>query len=227
MEVLDVAAGSGNVAIPAAETGARVVASDLTPELFEGGRRRAEAAGVEIEWVEADAEDLPFEDGRFDMVLSTFGTMFAPRHQIAADEAVRVTKPGGLIGMCNWTPEGHLGEFFKTTGAYLPPAPDFAQPPILWGTEEHVRELFEPHGICLEFDRAINVQEYDSIDASIEFFTTYFGPSRAAKALTEANGTWEDLRRDWVALEERWNTAGDGTLRTEGEYLIVLGRKPG
>lgn len=227
MEVLDVAAGSGNVSIPAAKTGAKVVASDLTPELFDAGRRRAAAAGVEIEWVEADAEDLPFDDGRFDMVLSSFGTMFAPRHQVAAAETVRVTKPAGLIAMANWTPEGYTGGSFTTIGAYMPPPPDFAQPPVLWGSEEHVRQLFDPHGIRLEFARRESVQEYESIDACIEFFTTYFGPTIRAKQLTTADGRWEDLRNDWVAFAEEGNKAEDGTLRIEAEYLIVLGRKPG
>jgi ubiquinone/menaquinone biosynthesis C-methylase UbiE len=227
VELLDVAAGSGNVAIPAARAGAKVVASDLTPELFEAGRRRAAEAGVEIEWVEGDAEDLPFQDGRFDMVLSTFGTMFAPRHQVAADETVRVTKPGGLIGMCNWTPEGYAGQFFKTIAAHMPPPPDLAQPPVLWGTEQHVQKLYEPHGIRLEFHRRQSVQEYESIDAYIDFFTTYFGPTIGAKEITEADGRWEDLRRDWTELARQWNKADDGGFRVEAEYLIVLGRKPG
>src|ERR671915_2107162 len=142
MRVLDVAAGTGNASIPAAERGARVTASDLTPELLEAGRRRAEAAGLELDWVEADAEQLPFADGSFDVVMSSIGAMFAPQHQAVADELVRVCRPGGTVGMLNWTPEGMIGALFRTMGPFAPPPPPGAQPPPLWGSEEHVRELF-------------------------------------------------------------------------------------
>ena len=140
--VLDVAAGTGNAAIPAAATGADVVASDLTPELFEAGRERAATAGVELEWVEADAHDLPFEDESFDVVISSIGVMFAPFHQRAADELVRVCKRGGRIGLLSWTPEGMIGGLFRTMGQFMPPPPEGAQPPPLWGGEEHLRDLF-------------------------------------------------------------------------------------
>ena len=141
--VLDVAAGTGNVAIRAAEAGAAVVASDLTPENFEAGRREARARGVEVEWVEADAEALPFGDGEFDVVTSSFGAIFAPDHQAVADELLRVCRPGGTIGMVNFTPEGLAAEFFERLrplrAARRRPAPSRRS---LWGSEEHVRELF-------------------------------------------------------------------------------------
>ena len=142
MRVLDVAAGTGNASIPAAERGATVTASDLTPELLEAGRRQAESRGLELEWVTADAESLPFEDESFDVVMSSIGAMFAPHHQDVADELVRVCRPGGTIGMLNWTPEGMIGALFRTMGPFAPPPPPGAQPPPLWGGEDHVRELF-------------------------------------------------------------------------------------
>ena len=141
-QVLDVAAGTGNTAIRAAETGAEVVASDLTPENFEAGRREAKAHGVELEWVEADAEELLFGDSEFDVVTSSFGAMFAPNHQAVADELVRVCRPGGTIGMLNFTPEGLAAGFFGALAPYAPPPPPGAASPLMWGSEVHVRELF-------------------------------------------------------------------------------------
>lgn len=140
--VLDVGAGSGNAAVPAALTGATVVASDLTPELFTAGRAAAEAAGVAIEWLEADAEALPFADASFDVVLSCLGAMFAPHHQEVADELLRVCRPGGTVAMLNWTPEGFIGGLFATMGPFAPPPPPGATPPPRWGCEDHVRTLF-------------------------------------------------------------------------------------
>jgi ubiquinone/menaquinone biosynthesis C-methylase UbiE len=132
--VLDVACGTGNAAIRAAQAGGEVVGLDLTPELFEAGRRLAKQAGVSVEWTEGDAEAIPFENESFDVVLSTLGCMFAPRHRVTATELARVLRPGGRLGQCNWTPEGSQGEFFRALGAYVPPLPAFAQPPLLWGT---------------------------------------------------------------------------------------------
>ena len=136
--VLDVAAGSGNVAIPAARIGAQVVATDLTPSLLSAGRRTAERAGVELTWTPADAEALPFEDGSFDAVVSAVGVMFAPHHQVAADELVRVCRRGGRIGLISWTPQGFVGQMFATMKPYVAPPPPGASPPPLWGNEEHV-----------------------------------------------------------------------------------------
>jgi ubiquinone/menaquinone biosynthesis C-methylase UbiE len=149
--VLEVAAGSGNVAIRAAEVGAEVVAADLTPENFEAGRREGHARGVELEWVEADAESLPFGDGEFDVVTSSLGAIFAPDHQAVADELLRVCRPGGTIGMINFTAEGLAAEFFGLFAPYAPPPP---LPPVLWGSEPHVRELFGDRPAGLEVTRA-------------------------------------------------------------------------
>src|SRR5262245_57572873 len=151
--VLDVAAGSGNVALRAAEAGADVVASDLTPENLEAGRRAARALGLELEWVEADAAALPFADGEFDVVTSSFGAMFAPDHQAVANGLLRVCRPGGTIGMLNFTPEGLAAEFFGLFARYAPPEPDGAPGPLLWGSEEHVRELFGDRLASLELTR--------------------------------------------------------------------------
>src|SRR3954464_15610955 len=140
--VLDIAAGSGNAAIPAAEAGAVVTASDLTPELFDAGRRIASARGVELEWVEADGEALPFADDSYDVVMSTVGVMFAPHHQAAADELVRVCRPGGRIGVLSWTPDGFIGQVFATMKPYAPAPPPGASPAPLWGRADHVRTLF-------------------------------------------------------------------------------------
>ncbi|HEX5909370.1 MAG TPA: methyltransferase domain-containing protein, partial [Thermoleophilaceae bacterium] len=140
--VLDVAAGTGNAAIRAAQRGATVTASDLTPELLTAGRQVAEGDGIELDWVEADAEHLPFEDGSFDVVMSSIGAMFAPHHQAVADELVRVCRPGGKVGLLSWTPEGMLGALFRTIGPFAPAPPPGAQPPPLWGSEEHLRGLF-------------------------------------------------------------------------------------
>jgi 2-polyprenyl-3-methyl-5-hydroxy-6-metoxy-1,4-benzoquinol methylase len=140
--VLDVAAGSGNASFPAAAAGGRVVASDLTPELLETGRQRATELGFDIEWVEADAENLPFEDASYDVVMSSIGAMFAPHHQDVADELARVCRPGGTIGLLSWTPEGMIGALFRTMGPFAPPPPPGAQPAPLWGSEDHLRGLF-------------------------------------------------------------------------------------
>jgi SAM-dependent methyltransferase len=224
MDVLDVGTGSGGtVAIPAAQRGARVVGSDLTPELFDDARRRAAEAGVEVRWVEADAEQLPFDDESFDRVLSTFGHMFAPRHERAAAELARVCRPGGVVGVCTWTPEGATGQFFATVGRHVPPPPDFAQPPILWGREDHVRELLEPHGLELELQREVVVFTKSSADELVTFYETKFGPVVMAKAAL--GDGWPALRSELVEVFEQVNTATDGTFRIEAEYLVTIGSK--
>ena len=172
--VLDVAAGTGNASIPAAQTGADVVASDLTPELFDAGRARAEAEGVELEWVEADAHDLPFEDASFDVVISSIGVMFAPFHEKAADELVRVCKPGGKIGLLSWTPEGMIGALFRAMGQFMPPPPEGAQPPPLWGGEEHLRDLLG--------DRV----ELETVEKGVLEVTAFAAARRLRRALQAA-----------------------------------------
>src|SRR5262245_5723563 len=174
--VLDVAAGTGNTAIRAARTGARVVASDLTPEHFEAGRREARAQGVTLEWTEADAEALPFADGEFDVVTSSLGAIFAPNHRAVADQLLRVCRPGGTIGMLNFTPEGLGAEFFGVFGPYAPPPPPGALPPVLWGSEGHVRELFGDRVESLELTRGAYVEQAGSPRAYYELSRETFGP---------------------------------------------------
>ena len=215
-DVLDVACGTGNAAIRAAEAGGRVVGLDLTPELFDAGRRQAAEAGVQVDWVEGDAEELPFDDDSFNVVLSTFGCMFAPRHRVTAAEMARVLRPGGRLGVCAWTPEGQQGEFFRTLGGYLPPAPDFAEPPLLWGTEQHVREIFTGTGVDLEFERDDAVGSAFSSGAdAVDFAVRAFGPLIMLRPKLEAEGTWSELLTKMAAIYDRRNPA---------EYLVTLGR---
>lgn len=225
-DVLDVATGSGNVALLAAQRGANVTGLDITPELFEAARRRAAEAGVDCEWIEGDAEELPFEENSFDRALSAFGTMFAPRHERAAAELVRVTKPGGVVGVAAWTPEGTNGEMFRTVASHMPPPPPELKPPSLWGDKEHVRSLFEPLGVELEFERG----QVDFADDSIEKWLAYgeekLGPMVMARAALEPQGKWEALRADLEALYERENKATDGSFRVEPEYLVTVARVP-
>jgi SAM-dependent methyltransferase len=225
-DLLDVATGSGNVAIVAAQAGARVTGLDITPELFEAARRRMSEAGVEIELIEGDAEDLPFGDASFDRVLSCFGVMFAPRHQKAADELIRVVRPGGMIGIAAWTPESAAGQMFKTVAGYMPPpAPGFV-PPVMWGTEDHVTGLFARSGAELEFARRRVAFVYDSPHEWIGYYERVLGPTVMAKNALEPEGKWEPLRAELVELFESHNQATDGTMRVEAEYLITVARFP-
>jgi SAM-dependent methyltransferase len=224
-EVLDVATGTGNIAIRTAAAGAQVVGLDLTPELFGTARRRAEEHGVAVDWIEGDAEDLPFEDERFDRVLSAFGVQFAPRHEIVAQELARVCRPGGRIGLVNWTPEGQIGELFKIMGRYMPPPPDYASPPPLWGSEEHVRGLFGDAAVQLEFVRGRNPFRFDSAEHYVVFMETHYGPTLKARERLTAEGRWEECRDEILAMVERRNEAIDGSLLMSAEYLVTVGRK--
>jgi SAM-dependent methyltransferase len=226
-EVLDVATGTGNVALQAGAAGANVIGLDITPELFDTARERASEQGVDVEWVEGDAEDLPFDDERFDVVLSVFGVQFAPRHQVVADELARVTRSNGRIGLVNWTPEGLIGQMFKIMGKYLPAPPDYASPPPLWGDEEHVRELFAGTGIELEFARGHNPWRFDSAEHFVLFFETFYGPTLKARQRREAEGRYRELREELHELAERHNEASDGSLLMQAEYLLTNGRKAG
>jgi len=221
--VLDVAAGTGNVAIRAAAAGARVVGLDLTPELLDIAQRRAERAGVGVEWLEGDAESLPFDDEAFDAVFSVFGVQFAPRHQIAAEELARVCRPGGRIGLVNWTPDGLIGQFFRVMSRYLPAAPDYASPPPLWGNPDHLRSLFAGTGIEWQFARGHNPWRFASAEAFTAFMETNYGPSLKARERLTAEGRWEECRREIVALAERLNEARDGSLLIHAEYLVAVG----
>lgn len=227
--VLDVAAGTGNTAIRAAEAGAEVVASDLTPENFEAGRREAEAHGVKLEWVEADAEALPFADGEFDVVTSSFGAIFAPDHQAVADEMLRVCRPGGTIGMLNFTPEGLISAFFGALAPYMPPPPPEALPPALWGSEEHVRELFGDRLESLEMTRGEYVERADSPRAYRELFKQTFGPVVATYAsLAEEPERVAALDRDFLEFATRANGGPpEGPAEYRYEYLLVIARRCG
>ena len=226
-DVLDVATGTGNIAIRAAAAGAQVVGLDLTPELFDTARRRAADADVTVDWVEGDAEDLPFDDERFDHVLSAFGVQFAPRHEIVAAELARVCRPGGRIGLVNWTPEGLIGELFKIMGRYLPAPPDYASPPPLWGNEEHVRGLLAGSGVELGFTRGFNPWRFDSAEHWVVFMETHYGPTLKARERLTGEGRWDDCRGEIVAMAERRNEAVDGSLLMRAEYLVTAGRKAG
>ena len=227
--VHDVATGTGNVAIRAAEAGAKVVASDLTPENFEAGRREARARGVELEWVEADAEALPFGDGEFDVVTSSFGAMFAPNHQTVADELMRVCRPGGTIGMLNFTPEGLAAEFFAVFAPYAPAPPPGALPPVLWGSAEHVRELFGDRVEALELTRREYVERAASPRDYREFFKATFGPAVAIYgSLADQPDRAAALDREFLEFATRSNRgAPEGPAEYHYEYLLVVARKRG
>jgi SAM-dependent methyltransferase len=221
MDVLDLACGTGNAALPAARAGARVTGLDLVPQLLEAGRRKAEAAGVEIEWVEGDAEELPFEDDGFDRVFSTFGHMFAPRHRRTADQMTRVCRSGGTIAICCWTPEGTVGDVFGASASYMPPPPDFAEPPILWGTEEHVRAMF-PEGRSFEFERHSATIVWESTRSFAQFFFDRFGPMVTARQMLGPR--FDELGEKVIEIFDERNEATDGSLQLPQEYLLSVVR---
>jgi len=223
--VLDVAAGTGNTAIRAAEAGARVVASDLTPENFAAGRREARTQGVKLDWVEADAEALPFGDGEFDVVTSSMGAIFAPDHRAVAGEMVRVCRPGGTIGMLNFTPE--IDEFFGVFAAYGPPAPP-GPTPGLWGSEEHVRELFGDDVESLELIRGHYVERAASPSAYAQLFKETFGPVVAIYAtLAGRPERAAALDRELLQLATLANEGPPGgPAEYRFGYLLVVGRTP-
>jgi ubiquinone/menaquinone biosynthesis C-methylase UbiE len=225
--VLDVAAGTGNTAIRAAEAGAEVVASDLTPENFEAGRREAEAHGVELDWVEGDAEALPFPDGEFDVVTSSFGAIFAPDHRAVADEMLRVCRPGGTIGMLNFTPEGLISDFFGALAPYMPPPSPGALPPAQWGSEKHVRELFGDRVESLQMTRRNYVEKAASPRDYRELFKEAFGPVVAIYAsLAQEPERAAALDRDFLEFATRANSGRpEGPAEYRYEYLLVVARK--
>jgi SAM-dependent methyltransferase len=226
MHVLDVAAGTGNASIPAAQRGASVTASDLTPELLEAGRHRSQGAGVELGWVEADAERLPFEDASFDAVISSIGAMFAPHHQQVADELVRVCRPGGTIGLLSWTPEGMIGALFGTMAPFAPPPPPGAQPPPLWGSEDHVRALLG--------DRvALRIAERDLLEVTAfarphdyaEHFKARYGPTIAARKNAEKQGREAEFDAALDRFCDEWNRGTGDAARFEMQYLLAVGTR--
>jgi SAM-dependent methyltransferase len=227
VELLDVATGSGNVAIAAAQAGGKVTGLDLTPKLLDVARSRASAAGLEIEFVEGDAEQLPFEHGSFDRVTSCFGVMFAPRQQVAAAELVRVARPGSTIGVAAWTPEGFVGASFKTSMGYMPPMPAELKPPVMWGNEEHVRSLFADSGAEVTCERRTVAFSGPNADAWFAEDERMLGPAVMAKAALEPQGRYEQLRDDMLKLYSDFNEADDGSFRVQSEYLLTLVRLPG
>ncbi|MFI8891958.1 class I SAM-dependent methyltransferase [Streptomyces paradoxus] len=228
--VLDVGAGSGNAAIPAALAGADVVASDLTPELFEAGRRVAEKQGAHLTWQEADAEALPFGDAAFDTVMSCVGVMFAPHHQQAADELVRVCRPGGTIGLLSWTPQGFIGRMFGVMKPHAPPPPPGAQPPPLWGDEDHVRALLGDRVTDVGAERrTVRVDRFATPEMFRDYFKERYGPTISVykniagepDRTAALDAALVDLARDGDQ-----GTGSGGTV-LEWEYLLFTARRTG
>jgi ubiquinone/menaquinone biosynthesis C-methylase UbiE len=222
--VLDVAAGTGNVAIRAAMAGASVIASDLTPEHFSAGRRGAAAAGVALEWIEGDAEALPFDDATFDVVTSCFGAMFAPDQQAVANELTRVCRPGGTIGMMNFTPEGTGGEFFAVLAPYAPAPPAGVDPPVRWGEEAHVRTLIGDRVRQLAMTRHTYVERAASKEDYCRLVTEAFGPMVAIRASLDG-APERQAALDHALLEAvvRWNGGrSTGPVEIAYEYLLVV-----
>jgi ubiquinone/menaquinone biosynthesis C-methylase UbiE len=226
--VLDVAAGSGNAAIPAAMMGAKVVASDLTPELFDAGRHQAADRGVELEWKEGDAEALPFGDDEFDTVISCLGVMFAPHHQAAADELLRVCKPGGTIGLLSWTPEGFIGKMFAALKPFAPPPPPGAQPAPLWGSEDHVRGLLGERVTDVQARKqSLAVRSFHQPEDFVRYFKSHYGPTISVyKFISEDGDKVKELDRALTELAESFGDAhGDSPFQMEWEYLLFTAKK--
>lgn len=223
MRVLDVGTGSGgNIAVPAAAQGAEVTGCDLTSAWFDAARRHAEAAGVEVEWVEADVEDLPFPDERFDRVLSTFGHMFAPRHEVASAEMIRVCASGGIVATTTWPAESLPGELLPMMARFLTVPPPVAQAPILWGDETHVREMLAP--LALETAREVVRIHQPSVDALVRVYEEHFGPVVTARRVLGER--WPEARRALTELIERWARPAEDGVAVEFRYLVSVGRKP-
>ena len=218
--VLDVAAGNGNATLAAAHRFAEVVSTDYVEALLERGRERAAAERLAVTFATADVEDLPFADGSFDVVLSTFGAMFAPDHQRTAGEMLRVCRPGGRIGLANWTPSGFIGQLFKTLGKHVPPAAGLKSP-ALWGSNERLHELFHPYGATVVVTPKPFVFRYRSPQHWLDVFRTYYGP------VLKAFGTLDPqaqaaLQRDLLMLVAQFNRAKDGTMVVPSDYLEVV-----
>ena len=222
-QVLDVAAGPGNAALPAAAAGAGVVACDLTPELLDAGRVAAAAWGTSIQWREADAEALPFGDGEFDAVLSCVGVMFAPHHQRCADELVRVCRPGGRIGLLSWTPQGFVGQMLATMKPYAAPPPPGAMPPPLWGDEQHVEGLLGSRVGEVTASRAmVRIDRFPTPEAFRDYFKANYGPTIAAyRRLAEDPERTAALDRDLADLARRFDVGTDRTVM-DWEYLLLV-----
>ena len=219
-KVLDVAAGNGMVSLAAARRWCDVTSTDYVPALLECGRTRAAAEGFSIQFQEADAESLPFADASFDVVVSTFGVMFTPNQMQAAAELARVCKPKGRIGLANWTPDGFIGQVFKTLGKYLPP-PAGAKSPALWGTRAALEEMFNTQATSIKAEPRMFNFRYRSPENFLDIFKTYYGPVlKAFAALDEASR--QQLHNDLYALIVRMNRSGDSTMVVPSEYLEVV-----
>jgi ubiquinone/menaquinone biosynthesis C-methylase UbiE len=219
-KVLDVAAGNGNASLAAARRWCDVVATDYVPALLDRARERADAERLSIEFREADAEALPFPNGSFDVVVSTFGVMFTPDQDRAAAEMVRVCKHGGKIGLANWTPEGFIGQLFKTIGKHVPP-PAGAKSPALWGTRARIAELFEPHATSIKSAQRNFVFRYRSPEHWLEVFKTYYGPVLKTFAALQPESQ-AALQNDLMALIAQFNRSEDGSMVVPGEYLEIV-----
>jgi ubiquinone/menaquinone biosynthesis C-methylase UbiE len=218
--VLDVAAGNGNATLAAARRFADVTSTDYVPALLDKGRARAQAEGLHVNFQVADVEALPFDDARFDVVLSTFGAMFAPDHRQVAREMLRVLRPGGRLGMANWTPEGFIGRLFKVIGAHVPPPAGLASP-ALWGTESHVVEMLGAQADQMQCTRRQFNFRYRSPAHWVQVFRDFYGPTHKAFAALDASGQ-RALERDITALLQDMNTAGPSSLVVPAEYLEVI-----
>jgi ubiquinone/menaquinone biosynthesis C-methylase UbiE len=218
--VLDVAAGNGNASLAAARRFARVTSTDYVEHLLDKGRERAAAERLSIEFQVADAENLPFDDSSFDVALSTYGVMFTPNQERAASELLRVVRPGGRIGLANWTPEGFIGQLFKVIGRHVPPAPG-AKPSALWGTEPRLVELFGTQAADIRTERKVFNFRYESVDHWIGLFRTYYGPVLKAFEALDA-GRQAALHADLAELLTRLNQGGDRSLLIPGEYLEIV-----
>ena len=222
-QVLDVACGSGNASLAAARRFCQVVGVDYVPALLERARQRAVAEGLEATFQEADAEALPFPDGSFDVVLSTCGAMFAPDQEQTASELLRVCRPGGRIGMVNWTPDSYVGELFQAIGRHLPPPPGL-RPPVLWGSQERLRELFGSE-VTISAPRRSFLWRFPSAEHQTEFFATFYGPTFKALEALDSDRS-HALRAEMLKLARRFDVADDDTLVLRMDYLEAVIHKP-
>ncbi len=223
--LLDVACGTGNLAIPAAERGAIVTGIDITPKLVEICRAEAAAKGLEMTIEEGDAEALEAADESFDKVISVFGMIFAPQHELAASEMVRVAKPGGTVAITSWALDGMNGEMFKVIGAHMPPPPEGMKTPAMWGEESYIEEVFDD-SIDWSFSREVVTFEADDAEKWFEFMQEKLGPLVLARRALEPEGKYDALRDDLIAHYEKFNTAEGGGFRGEATYILAVGKKP-
>jgi len=220
MRVLDVAAGNGNATLAAARRGCQVMSTDYVERLLQLGQRRAEADGQDVTFRIADAENLPFDDGSFDAVISTFGVMFAPNQARAADEMMRVCRPGGRIGLANWTPDGFIGQMFKLLGSHVPPAPGLKSP-AMWGTQAWIGERFGTGAANIRFETKMFVFRYASPEHFVSLFREFYGPVHKAFLAIDATAQ-KALERDLLALIGRMNTRTDGSMHVPSAYAEIV-----